>query len=79
MVILQGANHGSLISTTLPEALADLDLDPEVSAEEARSMAANYTSWFMVSTLSDPASFKVLARLKLRSAYENTKEIMKVT
>ncbi|XP_064602649.1 uncharacterized protein LOC135468367 isoform X2 [Liolophura sinensis] len=77
MVILQGANHGSLISTTLPEALADLDLDPEVSGEEARSMAANYTSWFMMSTLSDPASFTVLARLKLRSAYENTKEIMK--
>lgn len=72
IVLLEGLNHGSYVSSELPSTLKLFDIEAEVSRDKGLQQIGNTTVLFLINTLQTPAEELDSIRFHLEIAYSNT-------
>ncbi|KAL5007649.1 hypothetical protein ScPMuIL_016455 [Solemya velum] len=72
VIVLEGLNHGSYISTELPGALKLFDIEAEVSHDNALQKIGNTTVLFIMHSLQMPEEELESIKFHLEIAYSNT-------
>ena len=72
IVVMEGLNHASFLSTELDGDIQALDIDAEIPRDVGHRSIANYTVLFMTSALKLTIGGKIDVRRHLQLAYSST-------
>lgn len=78
VIVMEGVNHGQFASGKMPPNVANYDLNPELSTNDAHDLISNFTNAFMVSVRNDSNTNIDKAMSILEDGYMATSSILQV-